>query len=316
MHVFRAILFLFIIFIQCHAEGHEDFTYAPIIPHPENRKDKRKSEIAISMVFQAEAPYLKEWIEYHRLIGVGHFYLYNNLSTDEYLEVLEPYIKKGIVELFEYPEPDFRQTTQTYVYNHSLKMAKSSNDWLAIIDADEFIVPVETDNLSKVLKQYKYAGGVVVFWQTYGTSGVPRIGPGELMVEKLVKKYSADWYGNKWNKSIIQPKYVERVQNPHWCVYKHGSLVVTPDHKKFRSDYIHPQNKYSHFPIEELRINHYWFRTQDYFDHVKLPRQEARKIAPKPHQIPLIMEESNREEDRIMDRFVPKLKAAMMKDEG
>jgi len=33
-------------------------------------------------------------------VGVEHFYLYNHLSKDEYAEVLEPYIKEGIVELY------------------------------------------------------------------------------------------------------------------------------------------------------------------------------------------------------------------------
>ncbi len=36
-------------------------------------------------------------------MGAKHFYLYNNLSQDNYLEVLQPYIESGDVELIEWP---------------------------------------------------------------------------------------------------------------------------------------------------------------------------------------------------------------------
>ena len=43
-----------------------------------------------------EAAYLEEWISYHLLINVDHFYVYNDESTDNTPEVLAPYIKQGI----------------------------------------------------------------------------------------------------------------------------------------------------------------------------------------------------------------------------
>ena len=49
------------------------------------------------MMFRNEAAYLKEWIEYHHLAGVEHFWLYNNNSTDQWQDVLQPYIDWGIV---------------------------------------------------------------------------------------------------------------------------------------------------------------------------------------------------------------------------
>lgn len=38
-----------------------------------------------------EKPYLKEWLEYHLLQGVEHFYLCDNGSTDGTDAYLEPY---------------------------------------------------------------------------------------------------------------------------------------------------------------------------------------------------------------------------------
>ena len=61
-----------------------------------NKDDRRlRYKTAICLIFKDEAPFLQEWIEYHHLIGIEHFYLYNNNSTDNYEEVLKPYIDKG-----------------------------------------------------------------------------------------------------------------------------------------------------------------------------------------------------------------------------
>ncbi len=62
-----------------------------------------KHYVSICAIFRDEAPFLEEWIEYHRMIGVEHFYLYNHLSADHYYEVLRPYIQEGIVELKDWP---------------------------------------------------------------------------------------------------------------------------------------------------------------------------------------------------------------------
>ena len=44
--------------------------------------------------FKNEAPYLREWIEFNHIVGVDHFFLYNNNSEDNYEEIIEPYVKK------------------------------------------------------------------------------------------------------------------------------------------------------------------------------------------------------------------------------
>ena len=61
-----------------------------------------KYKASLCLIFKDEAPYLKEWLEYHLLIGIDHFYLYNNNSSDNYLEVLGPYIEDGTVTLINY----------------------------------------------------------------------------------------------------------------------------------------------------------------------------------------------------------------------
>lgn len=185
-----------------------------ILPSKLNRKDKRKGKLAICAIFKDDGPYLREWIEYHRLVGVSHFFLYNNRSNDIYWEVLKPYVETGIVEIFDVPFDssiyhDGAQThnfVQVCCYNHAINLSRNYNTWLAVIDSDEFICPVVDGTVTKALDRYNYAAGLAVFWQVYGTSNVWDIGPRELLIEKLLYKEPND---RDWGlfKSIVRPKY-------------------------------------------------------------------------------------------------------------
>ena len=53
-------------------------------------------DLAVVAIFKDEGKYLKEWLDYHLLAGVEHFYLYNNDSSDDYQEVLAPYVKANL----------------------------------------------------------------------------------------------------------------------------------------------------------------------------------------------------------------------------
>ena len=47
--------------------------------HTYSNKEK-DYKVSLCTIFKNEAPYLKEWIEFNHLIGVEHFFLYNNNS--------------------------------------------------------------------------------------------------------------------------------------------------------------------------------------------------------------------------------------------
>lgn len=49
---------------------------------------KKTHDIAVCAIFQNQGLYLKEWIEYHGMQGVSHFFLYDHKSTDDSLDVL------------------------------------------------------------------------------------------------------------------------------------------------------------------------------------------------------------------------------------
>src|ERR1700761_9514165 len=60
-------------------------------------------EITIVAITHNDHSYLSEWIEYHKLIGVSHFYIYDNNNSDETKNALNEYIESGTVEYIKWP---------------------------------------------------------------------------------------------------------------------------------------------------------------------------------------------------------------------
>jgi hypothetical protein len=234
---------------------------------------KAKYDVAICMVFRDEAPYLKEWIEYHRLIGVQHFYLCSHNSKDDYKAILRPYIKKGIVELKELVDDpnetieSFTNNVQVSFYNESLSKAKKESHWLACLDSDEFLVPVQHLSLIDFLKDYEEFGGVVANWHMFGTSHIQRLDPSKLMIEQLICCGPTDIEINYHVKSIVQTKYVVEYKNPHFANYIPNYTQVNTNKEPFVGA-LSPS-----VLLDQLKINHYWTRDEFYFWNQKVARQ-------------------------------------------
>src|SRR5690349_10881004 len=97
-------------------------------------------ELSICAIFQNDARYLKEWIEFHRIQGVEHFYLYDNLSTDNPEITLSKYIEDDIVTLIPWPRVyDEAQggqwnSVQCGSYLDCLSKYGEESKWIAFLD--------------------------------------------------------------------------------------------------------------------------------------------------------------------------------------
>jgi hypothetical protein len=56
-----------------------------------------KEYLGIGAIYRWEGPNLREWVAFHRVVGVDRFFLYDNDSDDEHLEALAPFIEDGSV---------------------------------------------------------------------------------------------------------------------------------------------------------------------------------------------------------------------------
>lgn len=276
-------------------------------PTPPQEPPQKKYHLAACAIFQDEAPYLREWLEYHKLVGVEHFYLYNNESKDNFNDILAPYIASGEVTLIDWPNkpvPKHRNrrygpwvtSTQAPAYYNAIEIAKGETDWLAVIDLDEFIVPVASMSLNTYLDKFSNYSQLVIKWQIYGTSNVYSLPAGTLLIEKLIMKSLPSEDLNNSTKTIIKP---DDVTDFCWIPHKFN---VKPGCQELSCS------------LDELRINHYINRTIEYFNNVKIKKKERMEGKPMDKLWKkTFLNLGNDIEDPIMLKFVPLLKINVFK---
>lgn len=128
--------------------------------------------MAVVAIMKNEGAYIKEWIDFHLKVGVEHFYIYNNDSTDNMLEVLKPYVEAGKVTVIDFPG----RKMQIPAYYDAMDRFRNEAKYIAVIDGDEFLMPVQKGKLlaevvDEILAKDRFAGAVAVNWRMYGSSG-------------------------------------------------------------------------------------------------------------------------------------------------
>lgn len=236
-----------------------------------NRRRHFRYELAVCGIFRDEARFIVEWLTLHNAVGVEHFYLYNDQSTDNFREVLEPWIRKEIVTLFDMPDPG----TQKGAYNDCIKRFRMQARWIAFIDIDEFLFSPETRDLRSVLQRYDGAAAIFVYWSMFGSNG-HRTRPEGSVIENYTRcmdlqqarvDSTRNWRetplgivqttaGVINGKSIVNPRLVALagVHRPSrlfcGCIVDESGREL---HHKVKND----------FSYSILKINHYWSKSHE-----------------------------------------------------
>ncbi len=261
----------------------------------------RPPYLSICAIFKDEAPYLPEWIEFHRLVGVERFFLYDNGSSDGSREVVEPWVRAGVVSVADCSIP-LGEGGQSWAYADALRHVRGRTRWLAFIDLDEFLFSPGPASLPDVLREFERHPGVVVNWQVYGSSGLTTR-PNGLVIESFVKRAKTQWVRNRRVKSIVDPEHAVRPIGPHFFAYANGALAVTEDHEPVRvierrawarrmrrglarlplietDPYAMRRSSVKRVSVGRLRLNHYAVRSRQEFEQ-KTARHGSSRLAPR-----------------------------------
>lgn len=202
--------------------------------------------LAVCAIVKNEAPYIAEWIDWHRSQGVEKFYIYDNESSDNLSEVLEPYVREGLVDCTFFPGKGRQQAA----YDDCISRHRLDARWIAFIDIDEFIVPVRDRSITEFLSSHEDAAAVEINWLCYGSGGQKEKAPGGVM--ERFRCHSLP--GHKLNrhvKSIVNPRKVCGMAGAHECTNLTGRIVD--------SHGVPIATSYKHREPQQdvIRINHY-----------------------------------------------------------
>jgi glycosyl transferase family 92 len=220
--------------------------------------------LSVCAIYRDEGPYLHEWIEFHRLVGVERFFLYDNRSSDDHLGVLEPYVQDGTVVLHDWPMPQ----GQLAAYEHTLREYGAESRWIAFIDLDEFLFSPTGRPLSQLLVEYEEWPAVGVNWAVFGPSGHIRKPPG-LVIESYLERL--DIAANRTIKSVVDPARVTRCPGVHRFAYDRLGTVDENHYPIFGG-------RTKSVSFARLRINHYLTKSLEEYQ----GRAEGLATAPSP----------------------------------
>ena len=264
--------------------------------------------LAIACVAKNEGPYLKEWIEYHKLVGVERFYFYDNESDDNTKQILEPYIKDGTVVYHFLPNhPITKQCPQIESYNDAIFKYRNLTKWMAIIDADEFIVPVEKNSIPEFLIEYEQYPAVAINWVCFDSNGHEQrpTANGGLLTANFTRVMKDHNHGlDRTVKSIVNPKQVTNYISAHFGLYYMNFEGVTENFQRIRgmTTKFHSSNK--------IRINHYKSKSREEYINRIYKNSSNLTLAYKFNEDRLNFP-AETTEDLVIQKYVPKLKQAL-----
>lgn len=137
-----------------------------------------RMSFVVVTIFKNETTNLKEWVDHYLWQGTSHLYMCDNGSTDNPLEILQPYIDQGLVtywidtdhtSLHQFQRHIKLEQVRQAVYNIQ-KGSQQKPDWILIADLDEFWYcdsGTITDLLHSISPSIKI---VIKGWRVFGPS--------------------------------------------------------------------------------------------------------------------------------------------------
>ena len=207
--------------------------------------------VVVVCIVKDEADYLEEWIAYHVALGVDHFLIYDNGSTDGSADLLERYQNHGLVTRIDWPLGG----GQLAAYNHALRFFGRVADWFAFYDVDEFLVPLLDDDIPTFLARFEDAAVVRVPRLEFGFSGHRTPPPG----------LTIDAYTQVANVLDLDPDLPPRVKS----MVRPEAVSAVDIHLAFPAD--DPLPGMPSQTVEEAvrgvaQLNHYYTRSFEEFE--------------------------------------------------
>lgn len=224
-------------------------------------------DLAVVAIMKNNGLYIKEWLDYHLLAGVDHFFIYDNGSTDNYEDVIQPYVEKGLLT-------DIKISNWSMglpAYNTAVRDFKFSCRYMAFIDQDEFIFPQNNRSIIEVADDFFSANSNVaalgVNWIMFGSNGQDKADYSRGVLDRFTSRAETV---NKHVKTIANPRKINFFYNPHFAKYFEGNFSVNEQGKKF-------EGPFNETPTaDKICINHYYTKSREEYEK-KI--QEGRQVS-------------------------------------
>jgi len=202
--------------------------------------------ISVLAIFKNESLNMKVWLEHYIWQGVEHFYLIDNGSDDNSLEILQPYIDKGLVSYFYMPQKHMQHELTMKIYD-DLNISENT-EWLCICDLDEFFYGTKL-SLKEQLREFPEK---IIYsnWLMFGHSNLI-----DHPLDIRLSNIHRDPNHSHLTKYIFRPKNVK--SDMIWIHEVDGFEELS----RYENNLIH--------------LNHYPLQSLEFFQKVKMTRGDV-----------------------------------------
>lgn len=199
-----------------------------------------------------DEPDIREWAVYHHLAGFERILIYDNESVTPITAELADLVAEGWVEV----RPICGRRKQCAgAYRDAVSRSVGETRWLALMDIDEFLLPVAGDDLRPILeREFDSYSAVGVNWVIFGSNGF-RERPSGLVSANYTRCSRLQFAPNEHVKSIVDPKAVAATAHPHYCTLKAGYQFVNGRKAPMRGPFNSPPT------VDFFQINHYFTKS-------------------------------------------------------
>jgi len=230
----------------------------------------KKYFLSVLSIFKNESHVLEEWLNHYINEGVEHFYLLNNNSDDNFMDIIKKYDK--YIDLFDAKE----NHAQLKHLNSQFEKIKKESEWLINVDLDEFLFAKENykkipDIINLLDSKIENLGVIKIPWIIFSSNNL-------IEQPSSVIKFFTDRKDFEKEESKNNQKYIAKT-NLMTQILVHGADTTG---KIILSDgNIYNKNK---FVIKDnilekqlLQLNHYVLQSKNWFMNVKCTRGAVRK---------------------------------------
>ena len=229
--VLMIMLVLYIIYMLWNCKQIEKYNIKPLY------------NISLCTIIKNER-YLEEFIIYYKVIGVEHFYIYDNESTPSIKERLNKPYFNDCCTIIDFPG----KVKQPEAYTHCLQNYGKETTWLIFVDGDEFILPKKHNNLIEFLNEYNDAHAIGINWVFFGSSYHDKKQDGF-----LIDKYRfCSKEQNNHIKTILKPEYTDNYVDPHYFKIKDPNKYIDCKRNIITSAFN------TNLTTDIIQINHYY----------------------------------------------------------
>lgn len=224
-------------------------------------------------MFKNEEEVIEEWLTHYIEQGVDHFYLIDNGSTDNYMDVIKPYMNRITLIHDEQTGND----TQIPIYNRHIKPVLHESTWVIGIDLDEFMY-TKTGTIASTLRAIddNTIGQILVPWKYFGSSG--HLYQPKSLRDSFVYRKQTPYLAP--TKMICKSEALEEI-GIHSSKIRDGYKTVNPC-LQFMSDGGARASNYTDMNLTEelldnslFKLNHYIVQSLDWFRRIKMTRGSA-----------------------------------------